>query len=331
MKQFEIPITLFIFKRTIKSVQVLNRIREVRPRKLYIIADAGRDSEEQQEVDLCRKEVENNIDWPCEVIKNYAKENVGVYDRIGLGSKWVLEREESAIFLEDDNLPDISFFRFCEELLNKYKENEKILWICGTNYLEKYQTKDNSDYVFTQHMLPCGWASWQHKFSKYYDGELELYTEKNIEFIRSKYDDQKFFEYDLSRWQSEIDNKIAGKKYNSWDYQMAFSIRIHDLYGIVPKYNLIKNIGVDNYSIHGGTSINSLMTKRFCGIESYPLTFPLKHPSKISVDELFERKTKKIIMPPPSSKFTKFISSIIRKIFKIPSDTSLRVLLKIEK
>ena len=125
MEQFDIPVALFIFKRD-KAVEIIKRISEVKPRKLYLLADQGRNDEERALAAEVRRKVEESINWECEVIKNYAEENRGVYANIGQGAIWVLRREKWAIFLEDDNLPEVTFFAFCREMLEKY-ENEVLL------------------------------------------------------------------------------------------------------------------------------------------------------------------------------------------------------------
>ena len=139
MGKFQIPVVLFFFKREDKTLKVLDKIAQVKPIKIYLISDGPRDEKEAIRVETTRAKVEGFIDWDCEVIKNYSSENKGVYDRIGLGAKWVLSQEESAIFLEDDNLPELTFFRYCEELLSRYRDDTRVLWICGTNYM-KYVT-----------------------------------------------------------------------------------------------------------------------------------------------------------------------------------------------
>ena len=179
MKEFDIPVVLFVFKRE-KAVEVIKRLSEVKPSKLYILADQGRNDAERHAAEICRQKVEDAIDWKCELVKNYADENRGVYQNIGEGAKWVLRREKWAIFLEDDNLPEVTFFEFCKEMLQKYEEDSRVLWVCGTNYLGNYHPKDNVSYVFTRHMLPCGWASWATKFEKFYDGNLSLCEDKTV-------------------------------------------------------------------------------------------------------------------------------------------------------
>lgn len=295
---FDIPIALFMFRRAESTVKIIERISEVRPQKLYLIADAGRNPEEHAAAENCRQAVLRAINWQCDVIKYFADENRGVYANIGLGAKWVFEHEEMAIFLEDDNLPEVTFFEYCRQLLQKYKDNDDILWICGTNYLAKYRNKHNDSYMFTKHLLPCGWASWGEKFCKYYDGELENATEQNLKLLRKKYDSAKLYDQQKYCVRKELYRKERGRKFASWDYQMAFSIRFYDKYGISPANNQIKNIGVDGISEHGGNNINNVMTKRFCGMESYPMDIPLIHPERIEVDPVYEKKIHNIILNP---------------------------------
>lgn len=319
-QQFDIPIVLFIFKRK-KAVEVIKRIKEVKPSKIYILADQGRDAPEKEKVAECRKLVEDSIDWKCEIIKNYADENRGVYENIGLGAKWVFERERWAIFLEDDNLPEVSFFRFCEEMLKKYEQDTRILWVCGTNYLGKYVPHDKCSYVFTRHMLPCGWASWAQKFTEFYDGELSLCSNNSIvENVRYNYCNKKVYEQYKKSWMSEYHRIKRGGKPVSWDYQIDFAIKANSLYGICPCNNQIRNIGVDNDSIHGGISFSNEMTRRFCSMSSYPMEFPLVHPKTVLEDKIFEKQIGDIILYPLSMRIKAKVSLGIRKLFGIPKE-----------
>ena len=177
MKQFDIPVAVFMFKRPNKTALIIDQIAKVKPSKIYLIADGPRNDDEKADVMTCRNEVERHINWDCEVVKNYAENNRGVYQNIAGGAKWVFDREECAIFLEDDNFPAISFFQYCKEMLERYEDDTRILWICGTNYMGKSEFEDGSDYCFTKLMLPCGWASWSKKFLKYYDGQMDLYRD----------------------------------------------------------------------------------------------------------------------------------------------------------
>jgi hypothetical protein len=314
---FNKPIVLFIFKRANKSVEIIKQISNIKPLKIYLIADGGRTKSEHYDCIICRQLVEKAIDWKCEVIKNYSPTNRGVYENIANGSKWVFSQEEEAIFLEDDNFPELSFFEFCKQLLEKYKDNDQILYIAGTNYLEKVKFQSNSSYVFSQNMFPCGWASWRNKFSKYYDGNLDLYNSESLKVIKKYYKNRVFYNYDVSRFNSEYERKQNNKKFFSWDYQLAFSLRFFNKYCIVPSYNQILNIGVDEHSIHGGNSSNLIMTKRLTRMKSHSLSFPLIHPKVLKVNRKFEHKIEKLLTPPSMYPLNKLIIRIIRRIFRI--------------
>lgn len=324
MDFFDIPIVLFSFKRIEKILLVLEKISYIKPCKLYLISDGGRTPEEHILVEEVRRQVEVNINWECELIKRYAPYNIGVYENIAGGVKWVFEQEDKAIFLEDDNLPELSFFPFCKELLDRYKDDTRVLWICGTNYLKEYEPINGSSYMVTKNMMPCGWASWSSKFLKYYDGELDLWKDPYIrERIKTEPVYKPLMKQDMSNWDQEVNRKEKNGKFASWDYQMSFTQRVHGMYAIVPKYNQITNIGVDLDSIHGGTSFNNVMTRRFCGLPTRSLDFPLIHPKALLINDDFELKIAKIITLPWLMRFKIKISIILKRIFKINSDVSL--------
>ena len=324
---FDVPVVLIIFRRSDTMPRIIQRLSEVKPRKLYILADEGRNEKEIEQAHICRRTVESLITWDCEVIKNYANENRGVYRNIGEGARWVFEREKKAIFLEDDNLPEVSFFRYADELLRKYETNQQILWICGTNYVTDMECKES--YAFTQHLLPCGWASWSNKFLRYYDGQLETFNDetKKKTFCKSYSDGW------LARWQyqsvrNEVDRHKRTGKFISWDYQMLWSLRANGLYGIVPTRNQITNIGVDEFSIHGGNSKSNVMTDRFCEIASKQLDFPLVHPETIAVNDNVEKQLAKIICPPHKIVFKSLISSSLKRLMKQDTAKSWKQILK---
>ena len=199
-----------------------------------------RNEKEIEQAHECRKTVESLINWDCEVVKNYAEENRGVYRNIGEGAKWVFEREEKAIFLEDDNLPETSFFRYADEMLEKYETAPEVLWICGTNYVTDMNGKES--YAFTQHLLPCGWASWSTKFLKYYDGELSTFRdEAHKRKFYSSYSNRWLAQWQYQSVRNEVERHERTGRFISWDYQMLWSVRSNGLYGVVPLRNQITN------------------------------------------------------------------------------------------
>jgi len=328
--RFNIPVVMFIFKRKDTTLRIIERVAEIKPTKLYLLADYGRNEEEKKLADECRRAVEEAINWDCSIIKNYAIENRGVYANIGEGAKWVFEREEFAIFLEDDNLPELTFFEYCRELLEKYRYNSKVLWICGTNYLENYNSDDS--YMFTQHLLPCGWASWRDKFLKYYDGEMSTFSNDDVEILLKRaYSDRRLYKHQYRIFEKTLYNMENNRKRCSWDYQMAYTLRYNNLYGISPQKNQIRNIGVDEFSEHGGTTYKNVMTRRFCGIESFPLDFPLNHPKEVACDENYEKLIGNIILPPWYYRIRVKVGDFIKKILGINKNESLILFLRRKK
>jgi hypothetical protein len=322
------PIAIFLFKRIETLERIFSAVRNVKPEKIYLLADGPRDEYEKYETDNTRKKALQLIDWNCEIIKNFHETNVGVYRNIGEGANFVFNTEKEAIFLEDDSLPDGTFFRYCEELLEKYRENEDVLWICGTNYIESDVLDNDKSYFFTRNLLPCGWASWSHKFNKYYDGELANLNNLGISKMKLTYVNNDLYRQELnSIMQTKylLDNKI-GKA--SWDRQMCYAVRSNGLYGISPRTNLIKNIGVDNLSIHGGSSMSKTMTKRFCELNTIPLSFPLNHPEYIGVERKFENETEKIILYPLKIRLLILVGDVIKKILNIKKEKSLTLIIK---
>lgn len=322
---FDIPVVLILFKRKEKPLLVLGQIAKVKPKKLYLLSDGGRTPEEMLQVEECRRAIESAIDWDCEVVKRYAESNIGVYENIAGGAKWVFEREEFAIFLEDDNFPELSFFKFCEILLKKYEADSRVFWICGTNYFEDYNQANGAGYMFTQCMLPCGWASWSDKFLKYYDSSLDVIGDQGKRSkIRSTYFTRRLYKQDLINLDHEVAYKKSFGRFYSWDYQMAFSIRVNNLLGVVPCLNQIKNIGVDSDSIHGGWNEADPMTARFCNLKTKEIQFPIVHPEIVSITPSFERDLEEYITDVRLFKFKAMLSRFLRRLFNIPPNQSLK-------
>lgn len=332
MREFNIPVAVFMFKRAEKTAMIIDQIACIAPKKIYLIGDGPRNIDEASEVLKCRELVEKHITWDCEIIRNYALENRGVYQNIAGGAQWVFEREKEAIFLEDDNYPALSFFQYCKELLECYRDDTRVLWICGTNYMQNYIPEAGGDYVFTKLMLPCGWASWANKFNKYYDGHMQLYRDSYIkENIKNAYSNKLLYKHDYTSWKQIIRDIDNGKEPISWDYQMAFSLRVNDLYGIAPKVNLIRNIGADMNSIHGGVSMDNIMTARFCEVPISELEFPLKHPKALMIDSGFEKQTEALIILPLKYRIRGTLVKIAKKILGIKEEESLSKKLKFRK
>lgn len=321
---FDIPVAIFIFKRLDTLERIFDRLSEVRPRKLYLIADQGRDEVERHTAAEVRRGVESLITWDCEVVRDYADQNRGVYGNIALGAKRVFEQEPAAIFLEDDNLPSESFFPFCEEMLGRYKDSREVLWVCGTNYLSEYDAPGGVSYVFTRQLLPCGWASWSDKFLASYDFELEKTTPEDKRRARSTYSVRRLYLQQLFNVEYEKEHRERTGRFYSWDYHMAWTLRTGGYYGIAPRVNLIENIGVDDRSEHGGSDLALDMTSRFCSMGGYELSFPLRHPEGVKVDKRYEQLIERKLLYPVKDYSGVLAKLAAKRLFGFPPDLSLR-------
>lgn len=296
MTSFPVAIAVFVFNRDDLTRQVLRQLALVCPSKLYIISDGPRTEQEKLLVEQTRSVVDEVVDWECDIVRCYREDNVGVYHNLTGGIEFVLSREEQAIFLEDDNLPELSFFQFAHEMLQKYEAEDSVLWVCGTNYLEDVSSQTGDSYFFTRNLQPCGWATWSSKFLKYYDKnlcDLDKVEEVATSYLNKELFEQQYFSWRKTKHLVENDNRRA-----SWDHQMSFCLRRHGLFGVVPVYNQIRNIGVDSRSTHGGSSMLKPMTYRFTRMGTSNLRFPLRHPQKIGINEELERRLEKVILMP---------------------------------
>lgn len=273
-------VAIMIFNRPEKTKQILEKIRVVKPEKLFIIADGPRIGNEN-DIIKCRetRSIFDNIDWKCTVFKNYSDENLGCAKRGYTGFDWVFKNVEEAICLEDDCIPDISFFKYCDELLEKYREDTRIMLISGTNQLGTWK-KGGYSYHFSKFGGIWGWASWQRAW-KYYSFDISLWDDDNLKrLLKNRLN---IFQY-ISR--KNIYDLIYNKKakFSSWAYQWGFSRIIQSGLAISPCVNLITNIGA------GEGATNTKVKSKVSNLKSYEIEFPLKHPPYIMADDEYDRK-----------------------------------------
>lgn len=323
-QSFDVPVVLLLFLRERAALRIIDQLRQVRPSRVYLISDEGRNAEERAVVAKLRTAVEAAIDWDCRVVRNYARENRGVYANIALGARWVFEREESAIFLEDDNVPELTFFPYCEELLDRFRTDSRVLWICGTNYMGDDAPEGGPSYYFTRHLLPCGWASWAPKFLRFYDFDLALTDVPAVmDAVAGQYEDGRLLRQQMQSLLCERRRRDRGEQYRSWDHHMAFTLRANGLLGVAPARNQILNVGADQLSTHGGSSLGQVMTRRFCGMNSFPLAFPLQHPDVVLPDPAFERRLGRIILQPLRLRIKARVRSLLGGVFRLDPDRPL--------
>ena len=286
---FETPVVFIIFNRPETTEKVFEKIREVKPKKLFVIADGPRENY-LLEAKKCQetRDIVKKVDWDCQVFTNYSERNLGLRKRISSGLDWVFNQVEEAIILEDDVLPDISFFQFCAGLLEKYRDNEKVSLIGGTNLMIARKNSPYS-YSFTRYPQIWGWATWR-RFWKHYDVDLKRWPElKNSSWLASLTGNKRSV---YNYWKNVFDS-VYQKKIETWAYQMTFSAWLQNSLAIVPKVNLVSNIGAGE----GATNMRKKWHK-FSNLKRYKMNFPLVHPPKIVPDEIIDKFVEKYSLTP---------------------------------
>ena len=272
------PIAFFIFNRPELTEQVFQAISEQRPAKLLVVADGARNGRVgESERCLQARAILKRIDWECELLTNFSELNLGCRDRLTSGLNWVFDQVEEAIVLEDDCVPDSSFFTYCEELLERYRDDERVFQICGSA-CQKVNTQGGMDsqsysYYFSKINYVWGWASWRRAWKKH-DVHMSVWPEVREKNYLRDLGDPRFVEF----W-SERFEEVYQKKLDTWDYQWVFTSWVNNGLAIVPSVNLIKNIGFGPEATH----THDLLDAR-SNSPSLSIQFPLRHPPFVMRD-----------------------------------------------
>ena len=236
--RFEIPIVVFIYRRPYLAAQVFEQIRRVKPTKLYVIADGPQNEDVRQACQETRALFsDSQIDWDCQIIRNFSDTNMGLCKRIQSGLGHVFESEDSAIILEDDCLPNESFFGFCRKMLDAYKDDKRIGAVAGSNFFQQDYISD-TPYFFSRVFQCYGWATWSDRWSLYDANIHKWHGWKNrqlIQYITGSAIAAK------SRMQ-EV-RALENDRVQSWAYKFALSLLLHSMQCIIPRNNMVSNIG----------------------------------------------------------------------------------------
>lgn len=275
MKINEVPVVVVVFNREDLARKMLERLEQIRPKKLFVISDGPRShvEGEAQKVEKVR-ELFEHIFWDCDVQRCYAEENMGCDRRIPTGLDWVFEQVEEAIVLEDDCLPTVDFFRYAVELLDYYRYEERVMMIAGSNQMTKYQMPYS--FCFTARVYNWGWATWRRAWRKF-DGSQEqweqiqrdgtltrIYSEKNTQYLKREF------------------NHYFSQGLCPWDYRWWISCLSQEGLCAVPKVNLISNEGF------GADATHTHDRGDYKG-ETATLTFPLQYPPIVERDCRFDQ------------------------------------------
>lgn len=251
MEDIKHNILLITFNRLEPTIRVIQEINNYSPKILYISSDAGRTTEEKLIVSKIRKYISDNINNETQIKTLYQKENLGCKRAVTESLNWFFKHEDAGIILEDDCIPNKSFFEFMNINLVKFKKNENILSINGCNF--GYQSPEGNAFI-TSYMNMWGWATWKRSADKIkYEISSKDIFQKSIniyKFLRKCHKNSRLFIiyfYWLIRF-------LRVKKIDTWDYYWHFYQFSNNKYSIVPGYNLISNIGFNQDATHTKSS-----------------------------------------------------------------------------
>ncbi len=288
----DIAVLLIFFARPEQFGKVFEVIKEARPSKLYLYQDGPRKgrTEDMAGILACRA-IASDVDWNCEIHTYFQRENVGCDPSEYIAQKWMFRTEEAGIVLEDDDVPSLSFFPFCKELLEKYKDDERINMICGMNNTEVCEYTPY-DYLFTTSGSICGWASWKRVVDTW-DGTYKILKDSfHVRQLKGYMDT-------FADGGHHIDTLKRHRRSRKAHYEsiLGTSMHLNHRLNIVPSKNMISNIGITANATHSVSDIRMLPKgiQRIFQMKTYEVEFPLKHPPYIIEDIEFRNRIDRIM------------------------------------
>ena len=303
------PVLLVVFKRLEATKLVFDAIRQIQPLELYVFADGPRlnVAGEKEKCEEVRKYILDGVDWDCEVKTLFQDDNMGCGTGPYKAIKWFFDNVEMGILLEDDVIPNKSFFPYCEELLQKYRYDTRISMIGGFNLFDKEKTSNT--YYFSKYVLTSGaFASWRRAW-KDYDFSISKWKQlRKTDFIHIVYP----IKYIAKYYADLFDDVFNGNRNDAWDYQWSFLNLVNDWKCILPCCNLIKNIGFGEDATHTVCLTNDF-AKLYLNLPEGEINFPLRHPISYNTDIIRDNAylKSKVSKPKP------LVYRVIRKGYRI--------------
>jgi hypothetical protein len=271
------PVALFVFNRPRLAERVFDAIRRVRPPRLLLIADGPRHAQDEEKCAASRA-LADQVDWNCEVRTNFAETNLGCGVRMASGLDWVFGQTNEAIILEDDCVPEESFFGYCDEMLAHYRDDRRVMHIAGSSFLPSRCRRKHS-YYFSKYALVWGWASWSRAW-KYYRFDVPSWPELKSAKLPLLCPDP----IKAAHWGRRFDPIFAGTRVDTWDYQWSYALWERQGLAAVPMVNLVSNIGAGDDATH---------SKKVLAWHNRPLgsITKLVHPPAVARDDELDRVT----------------------------------------
>lgn len=274
-EQFQVntAVLFLVFNRPQTTQLVFEAIKRVKPPRLYVAADGPR-HDRPGEVERCEtvRRIATNVDWPCEVKALYQETNLGCKMAVSSAINWFFLHEEAGIILEDDCVPHVDFFRFCEELLHRYAHDARVAVITGNNFQNGRQ-RGNASYYFSKYNHCWGWATWRRAW-KCYQGDIPFWPEWRLS------DAWRQLTPDIIErlYWNKIFERVRAGRIDSWAYPWTASVWFNGGLTATPNVNLVSNIGFGSDATHTTSEDSPL-----AGMPTYELG-DLTHPDTVMRD-----------------------------------------------
>ena len=268
------PVLFLIFNRPEVTARVFARIREARPKQLFVAADGPRSDcrGDAAQCDHARECVDQVIDWPCETRRLYRERNYGCRKAVSSAIDWFFEHVEKGVILEDDCHPEPSFFPFCAELLDRYRNDTRIMQIAGTNLGLIGEDDIPGSYCFSRFGPIWGWATWRRAWTNYDVNMASWPKQKEMNFLSCVCTSPEEIE-----WRTEQFNYVYEARIDTWDYQWQYSKMIERGLTVIPRANLISNVGFSVSATH-----TKLPNRSKADLPTRPIDLPLIHPETVA-------------------------------------------------
>ena len=304
------PVLFVIFLREDTTRKVFERIREAKPPRLYVAADGPRPGR-PDDIEKCKatRSIINEVDWDCEVKTLFREKNLGCGKGVSSAITWFFENEEQGIILEDDILPNKEFFQFCDEMLDLYKNDERIQLVAGYNaFFDGYEAPYS--YYMSKFLPIWGWASWRRVWNTY---NLDAAKIDKVEFLsklKTRYSKPVYRHY------KSIFNMMSNHKNDTWDYQFFFNQIMFDRYSIIPFKNLTANIGCGTGDASHASSSTDDYIQRIINHHSKTI-YPLSKPESIYLNTAADDMYAKLSRWEQPTLVKRIINRVVREIRKV--------------
>lgn len=287
----DISVLILFFNRADSLSRVFEAVREAKPSRLFLYQDGPRGERDIAGIEACRKVVEN-VDWPCDVHRFYQEKNQGCDPSEYISQKWAFSFTDRCIVLEDDDVPSPTFFPFCQEMLERYAADDRVGMIAGFNTDERTTDVGDDSYFFTTNFSIWGWASWRRVIDTWDADYAWLDRKEAVRRIETLTHERCLRKDFLPMCRA---HRASGKAFYETIFHAA--LLLHSQLAIVPRVNMISNLGVTNDSTHFAGSIDALPRgyRRIFTMGCHDLEFPLTHPTDIVDHVAYRRRVYRIM------------------------------------